>query len=210
MHETSMIYEAMTLVGAAGLALLYATRPPALLLTLLLLGGGTTRAQSVDARAAAGRHDPDVDLARLAARTDPAVLLARMAWLEAGAHVAPGEVAAMHEVIVTRTPERGSYQRTAYQYSAALRNPTRASTHRLTRRPLGRGWPALHREHWPRVLAAADAAVAGTLRHGCTQSPLEHWGGPHVDRESIGRLERSGYTRAECPGYANAFLVRAP
>lgn len=202
-----MMYEAMALIGVTGLVLLYATRPPALLLTLLLLGGGTARAQTVDARAAAGRADHDVDMARLAARAEPAVLLARMAWLEAGARVQAGEVAAMHEVVTTR--QRGSYQRTAYAYSAALRNPDRASVHRLGRAPLGAGWPALHRAEWPRVLAAADAAVAGTLRHGCdTDAPLQHWGGPHVDAASLGRLERAGYVRVTCPGYANAFLTR--
>lgn len=161
----------------------------------------------VDATAAAGRRDaPEIDLARLAARTEPAVLLARMAWLEAGAHVQPGEVAAMHEVITTR--QRGSYQRTAYAYSAGLRNPTRASTHRLGRATLGAGWPRVHREHWPRVLAAADAVIAGELHHGCTGGRLEHWGGPDVDRHNITRLLRSGYVAARCPAYANTYLTR--
>lgn len=159
----------------------------------------------IDAAAASGRRDTS-DLARLAAHTEPAVLLARMAWLEAGAHVQPGEVAAMHEVITTR--QRGSYQRTAYQYSAGLRNPRRASTHRLTRRPLGAGWPRMHREHWPRVLAAADAVIAGELHHGCTGGRLEHWGGPRVDSERIARLVRLGYAEAQCPGYANTYLTR--
>ena len=138
------------------------------------------------------------------------MLLARMAWLEAGAHVQAGEVAAMHEVITTRQPDGMSYQRMAYAYSAGLRNPRLVSVHRLGRAPLGMGWPELHRREWPRVLAAADAAIAGTLRHGCdTDAPLQHFGGPHVDRASITRLTRSQYVRATCPdGYANTFLLR--
>jgi soluble lytic murein transglycosylase-like protein len=141
-------------------------------------------------------------------RTEPAVLLARAAWLEAGANVVPGEVAAFHEVAVSRAAGR-NYQAALWAYSVGLRNPRRASTHQLGRAPLGDGWPPIFRDRWPQVLAAADAAVAGTLRHACaTDRPLVHWGGPHVDRAALGRLERAGHVRVECPGYANVFLVR--
>lgn len=206
-----MGYEALTFFSAVGLLALYMTRPPTLLALALMLLHGTTHAQTVPARDAMVRASHDVDLARLASRTEHAVLLARMAWLEAGAHVQAGELAAMHEVIVTRTPSGSSYQRTAYQYSSALRNPRRMSVHRLGRATLGAGWPAVYREHWPRVLAAADAAIAGTLRHGCdVDTPLRHFGGPHVDRSNISRLLTMGYAVAACPdGYANTFLTRA-
>lgn len=168
-------------------------------------------ADPVDARAVVrGMRDPEPDmeaLQRRVARTEPAVVLARVAWLEAGASVVPGEVAAMHEVLTRRM--RGTYQRTAWQYSAGLRNPRRESTHDMGRAELTMGFPPLHRREWPRVLAAADEAVAGRLRHGCdTALPLEHWGGPGVDRASIARMLRDGMREARCPGYANTFLVR--
>lgn len=82
------------------------------------------------------------------------------------------------------------------------------SAHRMGRAPLSSGYPELHRQHWPRVLAAADDAVAGRLTHGCDARPLEHWGGPHVDRASIARMLRDGMREATCPGYANSFLTR--
>ncbi len=78
----------------------------------------------------------------------------------------------------------------------------------MGRAPLTSGYPALHRQQWPRVLAAADEAVAGRLTHGCDARPLEHWGGPNIDRASIARMLRDGMREAACPGYANAFLVR--
>lgn len=167
-------------------------------------------ADPVDARAVVRQlhqEEPDTEaLQRQVARTEPAVVLARVAWLEAGALVSAGEVAAMHEVLTQRM--RGTYQRTAWQYSAGLRNPRRESTHDMGRAPLTRGYPALHREHWPRVLAAADEAVAGRLTHGCDARPLQHWGGPQVDRSSIARMLRDGMRAATCPGYSNTFLVR--
>lgn len=167
-------------------------------------------ADPVDARTIVRQtrpEEPDTEaLQRRVARTEPAVILARVAWLEAGAMVSAGEVAAMHEVLTTRM--RGSYQRTAWAYSAALRNPRWEATHSMGRAPLTSGYPALHRQQWPRVLAAADEAVAGRLTHGCDASPLEHWGGPNIDRASIARMLRDGMREAACPGYANAFLVR--
>ena len=170
-------------------------------------------ADPIDARAIVRQtraEEPDVEaMRRHVARSEPAVVLALTAWLEAGALVSAGEVAAIHEVLTTRM-RGGSYQRTAWQYSAGLRNPRHESAHRMGRAPLSSGWPRLHREHWPRVLAAADEAVAGRLRHGCVApSPLEHWGGPHVDRSSINRLLRQNYSEAACDGFANAFLYRS-
>ena len=80
----------------------------------------------------------------------------------------------------------------------------------MGRAPLTSGYPALHRQHWPRVLAAADAAIAGTLHHGCSTggAPLEHWGGSDLDRANINRLLRQNYSEAVCDGFANAFLYR--
>lgn len=167
-------------------------------------------ADPVDARAIVRQtraEEPDTEaMRRHVARSEPAVVLALTAWLEAGALVSAGEVAAIHEVLTTRM--RGSYQRTAWQYSAALRNPRHEGTHAMGRAPLGSGWPALHRQHWPRVLAAADEAVAGRLTHACDARPLQHWGGPVVDRASIARMLRDGMREATCPGYSNSFLVR--
>ena len=167
-------------------------------------------ADPIDARAIVRQtraEEPDVEaMQRHVARSEPAVVLALTAWLEAGALVSAGEVAAIHEVLTTRM--RGSYQRTAWQYSAALRHPRHEGTLAMGRAPLTGGWPALHRQHWPRVLAAADEAVAGRLTHGCDARPLEHFGGPHVDRASIARMLRDGMREATCPGYANSFLVR--
>ncbi len=167
-------------------------------------------ADPVDARAVVRQtraEEPDTDaMRRHVARSEPAVVLALTAWLEAGALVSAGEVAAIHEVITTRM--RGSYQRTAWQYSAALRHPRWEASHSMGRAPLTSGYPALHRQHWPRVLAAADEAVAGRLVHGCDARPLEHFGGPHVDRASIARMVRDGMREATCPGYANSFLTR--
>lgn len=186
-----------------------------LLLTLSVLSWGAYEAAAdpIDARAIVRQtraEEPDVEaMRRHVARSEPAVVLALTAWLEAGALVSAGEVAAIHEVITTRM--RGSYQRTAWQYSAALRHPRWEASHSMGRAPLTGGWPALHRQHWPRVLAAADAAIAGTLHHGCSTggAPLEHWGGPHVDRASIARMVRDGMREATCPGeYNNAFLTR--
>lgn len=152
-------------------------------------------------------EEPDADaMQRHVARSEPAVVLALTAWLEAGALVSAGEVAAIHEVLTTRM--RGSYQRTAWQYSAALRHPRWEASHSMGRAPLTSGYPALHRQHWPRVLRAADEAVAGRLTHGCDARPLEHWGGPGVDRASIARMVRDGMREATCPGYANSFLTR--
>ena len=170
-------------------------------------------ADPVDARAIVRQtraEEPDTSAAqRRVARSEPAVVLALTAWLEAGALVSDGEVAAIHEVLTTRM--RGSYQRTAWQYSAALRHPRWEASHSMGRAPLGDGWPALHRQHWPRVLAAADAAIAGTLHHGCSTggAPLEHWGGATLDRASINRLLRQNYSEAACDGFANAFLYRS-
>lgn len=167
-------------------------------------------ADPIDARAIVRQtraEEPDTEaMRRHVARSEPAVVLALTAWLEAGALVSAGEVAAIHEVLTTRM--RGSYQRTAWQYSAGLRNPRHESAHRMGRAPLTGGWPALHRQHWPRVLAAADEAVAGRLTHGCDARPLEHFGGPHVDRASIARMLRDGMREATCPSYNNAFLTR--
>ena len=167
-------------------------------------------ADPVDARAVVRQtraEEPDTDaMRRHVARSEPAVVLALTAWLEAGALVSAGEVAAIHEVITTRM--RGSYQRTAWQYSAALRHPRHEGTLAMGRAPLTSGWPALHRQHWPRVLAAADEAVAGRLTHGCDARPLEHFGGPHVDRAAIARMVRDGMREARCPSYNNAFLTR--
>lgn len=184
----------------------------ALLITLSVLTWGAygAAADPVDARAIVRQtraEEPDTDaMRRHVARSEPAVVLALTAWLEAGALVSAGEVAAIHEVITTRM--RGSYQRTAWQYSAALRHPRWEASHSMGRAPLTSGWPALHRQHWPRVLAAADEAVAGRLVHGCDARPLEHFGGPHVDRASIARMVRDGMREATCPGYANSFLTR--
>lgn len=184
-----------------------------LLLTLSVLSWGAYEAAAdpIDARAIVRQtraEEPDVEaMRRHVARSEPAVVLALTAWLEAGALVSAGEVAAIHEVLTTRM--RGSnYQRTAWQYSAGLRNPRHESAHRMGRAPLTGGWPALHRQHWPRVLAAADEAVAGRLTHGCDARPLEHFGGPHVDRASIARMLRDGMREATCPSYNNAFLTR--
>jgi len=184
------------------------------LMVTVMLCAGVVRGQ-VDAaevtRAMASERRVQRDVVRIPPdilRTERAVLLARMAVGESGLSVVDGEVAALDEVVVTRARGR-NYQSVAWGYSVALRHPRRASLHRLGRAPLSDGWPQVFREHWPRVLAAADAAVAGTLRHSCAvSSPLVHWGGPAVDRAALGRLVRAGYQRAECPGYANTFLVR--
>ena len=168
-------------------------------------------ADPIDARAIVRQtraEEPDTEaMRRHVARSEPAVVLALTAWLEAGALVSAGEVAAIHEVLTTRM--RGTYQRTAWAYSAALRHPRHEGTLAMGRAPLTGGWPALHRQHWPRVLAAADEAVAGRLVHACDARPLEHWGGPDVDRASIARMLRDGMREAGCPAeYNNAFLVR--
>lgn len=168
-------------------------------------------ADPIDARAIVRQtraEEPDVEaMQRHVARSEPAVVLALTAWLEAGALVSAGEVAAIHEVLTTRM-RGGSYQRTAWQYSAALRHPRHEGTLAMGRAPLTGGWPALHRQHWPRVLAAADEAVAGRLVHACDARPLEHWGGPDVDRASIARMLRDGMREATCPSYNNSFLTR--
>ena len=184
-----------------------------LLITLSVLTWGAYEAAAdpVDAVAIVRQtraEEPDTDAAqRRVARSEPALVLAWTAWGEAGALVSEGEVAAIHEVITQRI--RGTYQRTAWQYSAALRHPRHEGTLAMGRAPLTGGWPALHRQHWPRVLAAADEAVAGRLTHGCDARPLQHWGGPHVDRAAIARMVRDGMREATCPGeYNNAFLVR--
>ena len=180
-------------------------------IAVLTWGAYKAAADPVDARAIVRQtraEEPDVEaMQRHVARSEPAVVLALTAWLEAGALVSAGEVAAIHEVLTTRM--RGSYQRTAWQYSAALRHPRHEGTLAMGRAPLTGGWPALHRQHWPRVLAAADEAVAGRLVHACDARPLEHWGGPDVDRASIARMLRDGMREAGCPAeYNNAFLVR--
>jgi len=183
-----------------------------LLITLSVLTSGAYEAAAdpVDARAIVRQtraEEPEVEaMQRHVARSEPAVVLALTAWLEAGALVSEGEVAAIHEVLTTRM--RGSYQRTAWQYSAALRHPRHEGTLAMGRAPLTGGWPALHRQHWPRVLAAADEAVAGRLVHACDARPLEHWGGPDVDRASIARMLRDGMREATCPSYNNSFLTR--
>ena len=183
-----------------------------LLLTLSVLSWGAYEAAAdpVDARAIVRQtraEEPDTDaMRRHVARSEPAVVLALTAWLEAGALVSAGEVAAIHEVLTSRMC--GTYQRTAWQYSAALRNPRHEGTLRMGRAPLTSGWPELHRQHWPRVLAAADDAVAGRLTHACDARPLQHFGGPSVDRASIARMLRDGMREATCPGYSNSFLVR--
>ena len=167
-------------------------------------------ADPVDARAIVRQtraEEPDTSAAqRRIARSEPALVLAWTAFGEAGALVSAGEVAAIHEVLTSRM--RGTYQRTAWQYSAALRNPRHEGTLRMGRAPLTSGWPELHRQHWPRVLAAADDAVAGRLTHACDARPLQHFGGPSVDRASIARMLRDGMREATCPGYANSFLTR--
>ncbi len=167
-------------------------------------------ADPVDARAIVRQtraEEPDTSAAqRRIARSEPALVLAWTAFGEAGALVSAGEVAAIHEVLTSRM--RGTYQRTAWQYSAALRNPRHEGTLRMGRAPLTSGWPELHRQHWPRVLAAADDAVAGRLTHACDARPLQHFGGPSVDRASIARMLRDGMREATCPGYSNSFLVR--
>lgn len=168
-------------------------------------------AEPIDARAIVRQtrtEEPDTEaMRRHVARSEPAVVLALTAWLEAGALVSAGEVAAIHEVLTTRM--RGSYQRTAWAYSAALRHPRWEASHSMGRAPLTSGYPALHRQHWPRVLAAADEAVAGRLTHACDARPLEHFGGPAVDRASIARMLRDGMRVATCPPeYANSFLTR--
>ena len=183
-----------------------------LLITLSVLTWGAYEAAAdpIDARAIVRQTrspEPDTEAARRrVARSEPALVLAWTAWGEAGALVSAGEVAAIHEVLTTRM--RGTYQRTAWQYSAALRHPRHEGTLAMGRAPLTGGWPALHRQHWPRVLAAADEAVAGRLTHGCDGRALQHFGGPHVDRASIARMLRDGMREATCPGYANSFLVR--
>lgn len=179
-------------------------------IAVLTWGAYKAAADPVDARAIVRQtraEEPDTEaMRRHVARSEPAVVLALTAWLEAGALVSAGEVAAIHEVLTTRM--RGSYQRTAWQYSAALRHPRHEGTLAMGRAPLTGGWPALHRQHWPRVLAAADEAVAGRLVHACDARPLEHWGGPDVDRASIARMLRDGMREATCPSYNNAFLTR--
>jgi hypothetical protein len=195
MTRHDLIVYAVTLAGLSAAALSVAAEDP------------IVDARAIARQTRAESPDPD-ELARAVARAEPAVVLARMAWLEAGPLVSHREVAAMHEVINTRMAMGGTYQRTAWQYSAGLRNPRRDGTHRLGRAALTAGWPRTHREHWPRVLAAADDAVAGRITHGCDARPLEHWGGPHVDRSSIARMLRDGMREAVCPGFANTFLVR--
>lgn len=178
------------------------------LIALLLIGCAESHAPPADA----GHTAPDLGgCVGLAATPTEAGPVAHVYAYPDGhpcgdGGVSAGEVAAMHEVLTQRM--RGTYQRTAWQYSAGLRNPRRESTHDMGRAPLTRGYPALHREHWPRVLAAADEAVAGRLTHGCDARPLQHWGGPQVDRSSIARMLRDGMRAATCPGYANTFLVR--
>ena len=148
-----------------------------------------------------------IAIPRDVAREDKAVILARTAWLEAGMYVHEHEVAAIHEVITQRM--RGSYQQTAWQYSSGLRNPRRIATHFMGREPLSENYPASFREQWSRVLAAADASIAGTLTHECiAPSPLQHFGGPHVDRERLDRFLLAGYAQANCLGFANMFLYR--
>jgi len=143
------------------------------------------------------------------ARAPQAVVLARTAWLEAGAHVVGEEVAALNEVIQNRRFRRRSYQRTAWAYSVALRNPGNAWAHRLGERDVSRWSSAMVREHWPRVLELARRARAGELRHGCGEHPLLHWGGPRVDAVTLRRLERRGFVRATCPaGVHNVFMHR--
>ena len=95
-------------------------------IAVLTWGAYKAAADPVDARAIVRQtraEEPDVEaMQRHVARSEPAVVLALTAWLEAGALVSAGEVAAIHEVLTTRM-RGGTYQRTAWAYSAALRHP---------------------------------------------------------------------------------------
>lgn len=142
-------------------------------------------------------------------QTEPVRVLAIMAWAESGAHVTLEEVAALREVIATRAQRYGvSFQHHAWQYSAGLRNPRYRFLLRLDPEAVPATFPAYVRTEWPRVMAAAEAAYAGGVDHGCG-AKVTHFGGPSVDAASIARLVRRGYRVADCPAhFHNAYLTR--
>lgn len=162
-----------------------------------------------ETRAESPRRLPAARITAEALRAPPTVILAAVAWSEAGAYVSAGEVAAMHQVLTTSMTDRTTYQRRAWAYSHGLRHPRHGWLLRLGRGTPGPEVPGYVREGWPRILAAAEAAIAGQVTHGCDASPLRHWGGPRVDRLSIRALTRRGWRVASCPSeFKNSFLAR--
>lgn len=144
--------------------------------------------------------------------------LARVVWKEAGEQATAGEVAAIHEVLVSVTVRKGvPYRTAAWGYSHGVRNPNNASVHNLVEGMTFSTATARYiREGWPRTLQYAREAHEGTSTHECltadgSQAELVEWGGPDVDRDTIRRLVRRGYVVADCPDtYHNAFLYEVP